>query len=89
MSRVLSFFLTFLFLIHCQLVNADLSNEINSTENFIRRDEESLATVNNCVNVITGIFFQVDTDLIIGGTWVQKWKNDDFLGLANDSKKTS
>ncbi len=48
-------------------LNADPTSEINSPENFISGDQESLATVMGCVNVITGTFFQVETDLIVDG----------------------
>lgn len=63
MSRVLGIFFLFLF----QLARTDPGNEINSTENFISGDVESLATVNGCVNVVSGSFFQVDTDLVVDG----------------------
>lgn len=60
-------FLLFVFLFFFASLGADPSNEMNSTENFLSGDQESLSTVMNCVNVITGTFFQVDTDLIVDG----------------------
>lgn len=66
MSKSTSF-LIFLFLLFSRFAIADSSEELNSMENFIPGEEESLATVNNCVNVVTGSFFQVDHDLIVDG----------------------
>ncbi|MGA8165205.1 MAG: DUF6531 domain-containing protein, partial [Waddliaceae bacterium] len=66
MSKIVSILTLFLFF-HCQLIDADSGDEINSIENFIPGEEESLATVNHCVNVISGSFFQVDHDLVVDG----------------------
>lgn len=66
MNKV-SFLISFYLVLICTIIRAGPSNELNSAENFISGDQESLATVNGCVNVISGTFFQVDTDLTVDG----------------------